>query len=226
MNFLQLAQAVKRESGLTGSVTGFVNAIAEDLRIFSWVNWAARDITLSREDWRWRRASAILASTTDQTNTSAAFGLTDFASWKPSNNVYRPSAYRVADTAASEHPLQWLDYDTFMQRFGIGTQTPGVSTYWTVSPSDAFMLGPAPDTEHYVRADYVRDYTEMTVDADTPLIPARFHMIIVWAALMEYGGFDAASEVYQRAEKNRASVWAQLIQSQTEPMSFTARSLA
>jgi hypothetical protein len=44
----------------------------------------------------------------------------------------------------------------------------------------------------------------MTVDTDTPMIPTRFHNLIVWRALAEYGGFDAASEVFTRADRNYA----------------------
>ena len=191
-----------------------------------WVNWAARDITLSREDWRWRRGMATLASTVTQVNAPAAFGLTDFASWKAGNATYKPSAYRVSDGASMEQPLAFVDYDTFRQRYLVGVQTPSAVQGWSVSPSEEFLLGPAPDSAHFVRADYIKDYTDMVADADVPAMPLRFHMLIVWRALMEYGGFDAASEVYQRAERNYNLAWPQLTQSQLEAPSFMARSLA
>jgi hypothetical protein len=93
MNYLQIAQAVKRESGLSGGgPSSIASALGDDARIFQWVNWAARDITLAREDWRWRRGAATLASTSNQTNTATDFGLTDFASWKDSAGLYKPSA--------------------------------------------------------------------------------------------------------------------------------------
>lgn len=227
MNYLQLAQAVKRESGLTSSgPTSIDGANAENLRIFNWVNWASRDITLMREDWRWRRGNATLASTTVQANPASAFGLTDFASWKAANNIYKPSAYRISDGASQERALEYMTYDEFRQKFSIGTQTPGAVQYWSISPSEEFLLGPAPDSEHFVRADYVKDYTDLALDTDTPPMPARFHNLIVWRALMEYGGFDAAGEVYQRAERNYTMTWPQLTQSQLETPSFRARSLA
>lgn len=227
MNYLQLAQAVKRESGLSGGgPISLSAAIGDDDRIFKWVNWAARDVTLAREDWRWRRGSATLASTTSMTNAAAAFGLTDFASWKDAAGLYKPSAYRIADGAQTEHELQWLTYDQFRKQFMIGTPATGSVQYWSISPTDEFLVGPAPDSAHFLRADYIKDYTDMAADTDVPALPTRFHMLIVWRALMEYGGFDAAGEVFMRAEKNYTLTWTSLVQSQLETPSMMARSLA
>lgn len=228
MNFLQMAQAVKRESGLgpAASIVAYSSATGDDLRMFDWVNWAARDITLSREDWRFRRGTATLASTTSIANTSTAFGLTDFASWKGENRLYKPSTYRVTDGITQEKDLTWMDYDSFRKAFLTGYHTPGSVQYWSISPSEELLIGPTPDSAHFVRSDYIKDYTDMAADADTVLIPPRFHMLIVWRALMEYGGFDAAGEVYQRAERNYTLGWPQLVQSQMDTPTIAARSLA
>jgi len=226
MNFLALAQALKRESGLSGSApTSAATTVLAEQRLFNWVNWAARDIHQAREDWRWRRGMATLPSTLNQVNPASAFGLTDFASWKAANREYKPTAYRIADGSTIERELVWLTYDAFRKTYFTGGQNSGVVQYWSVSPSDEFLLGPAPDSAHFVRADYIKDYTDMVADADVPAMPARFHMMIVWRALMEYGGFDAAGEVYQRAEKNYQLMWTSLVQSQLEMPTIQARSL-
>lgn len=226
MNFLQLTQAVRREAGAAGTITTLVGPNAETTRYLNWVNWAARDITLAREDWKWRRGAATVASTTAQTLTATDFGLTDFASWKRASRFYKPSAYRVTDGANSEHELQWMEYDQYRKSFLIGAPATASVQCWSISPSDEFLLGPEPDAAHFVRADYVKDYTDLSVDADIPLLPTRFHMLIVWRALMEYGGYDAAGEVFQRSEKNYTTLWTSLVQSQLEAPSFMHRSLA
>jgi hypothetical protein len=227
VNWLQLTQAVKRESGLgsAASIAGLSTATGDDLRMFHWVQWAARDITLQREDWRWRRGSVSVA-TTNAVNSPASLGITDFAGWKPSNNQYKPSAYRVSDGAAMEQELSYLEYDQFRKQFMLGAPVPGSVQYWSISPAEELLLGPAPDSAHNIRADYAKDYSELTADDSVPSLPTRFHMLIVWRALMEYGGFDAAGEVYQRAQANYQSAWTQLSQSQLETPGFIARSLA
>ena len=88
------------------------------------------------------------------------------------------------------------------------------------------MVGPTPDAPHMVRADYIRDVVDMAADSDVPGLPARFHMLIVWRALSEYGGFDAAGEVFQRASGNYNSLLSALHQAQLPGIRFTARPLA
>lgn len=225
MNFVQLAREVKRETGLSGGGPASVaTAAGDDLRIFNWVNWAARDITLQREDWGWRRGSATVASTLLQANTAAAFGVTDLATWKRENPTYKPSVRRLSEPG--EGPLRWLDYDSFRALFIVGTHTPGQPQYWSTSPAGDFLIGPTPDSACFLRADYIKDYTSLTADTDIPAIPARFHSLIVWRALMEYGGFDAAQEVYMRAEKNYDMAWPQLSQSELATPRFRARGLS
>ena len=84
MNFLQLAQAVKRESGLSGGgPLSVVTATGDDARIFQWVNWAWRDIALMHESWLFRRASAqgeTSAMTMAHDYGAPGFALTDFGS--------------------------------------------------------------------------------------------------------------------------------------------------
>ena len=229
MNWLQLTQEVKRESGLgnANSIVAYSTATGDDLRMFQWVQWAARDIFLSREDWRFRRGMATCASTTTVTNTAATqFGLTDFASWKTATDQYKPTAYRVSDGIAQEKALIWLEYDDFRDEFLTGQQSTGGLQYWSIGPDESFLVGPTPDAAHFIRADYVKDYQALTEDSSTPAIPSRWHSLIVWRALMEYGGFDAASEVMARAERNYTLGWPQLVQSQMDAPRFAARSLA
>ena len=65
-----------------------------------------------------------------------------------------------------------------------------------------------------------------TADTDTPAMPTRFHSLIVWRALTEYGGYDAASEVFQRADRNYTMAMPALLQSQLPQRWIAARGLA
>jgi len=230
VNFIQLAQAVKRESGLSGGgPVAYATATGDDARIFQWVNWAHRDICLMHESWLFRRGTA-LAETSTQTLphdlASPGFGLPDFAQWKSENNEYRPSAWRVADGQASEQELKFLTWDEFRKLFVLGTHTSGGLQYWSVDPAGLMYVGPTPDAAHKVRADYIKDVVDMAADADVPVLPTRFHNLIVWRALAEYGGFDAAGEVFQRADKNYNMGLSALLQSQLPKRWISARPLA
>lgn len=228
MNLLQIAQAVKRESGVgaANSITTVATATGDDLRIFDWVNWVCRAITLSRTDWRWRRGSATLASTSTIANTPAAFGIASFGEWKVPTQEYKPTCYRVSEGPIAERPLQWMDYDVFRQTFLVGVHTPGPAQYWSVSPTNEFLIGPTPDAPHFLRADYIKGYTDLTANDDVPAFPADYHMLAVWDALMEYGEFDAASEVYARAMRNASALRLRLLNDQASKPRFRARSLS
>ena len=231
MNWLQLAQEVKRESGLTGGgPSALATATGDDLRIFNWVAWAWRDIDLMHEAWLWRRGAALATTSASMTLPGAAippgFARPDFGSWIQSSDVYSPSAYRVTDGKIAERNLTFLEYDTFRRNFIQGTHTAAGLQYWTIAPSGDLMVGPTPDAAHVVRADYIKDHVALSADTSTPAMPARFHPLITWYALREYGGFDAASEVWQRADRNYGSGYSALAQAQLPRMRWRTRPLA
>lgn len=229
MNYLQLAQMVKRESGLSGGAPASISTAAgDDARIFGWVNQAWQDIFLAHESWRFRRGEALGETTTASmpaTATAPGFALTDFASWKPSAGDYKPSAWRTADGQVTERPLYWLEYETFRRRFVMGVHSAGPVRYWSVGPDEELLLGPTPDAAHMVRASYVKDFIPLAADGDEPTLPSRFHDLIAWRALREYGGYDAASEVFQRADQNYSSGMSALAQAQLQAPGFGAKPL-
>jgi hypothetical protein len=230
LNFLQLAQAVKRESGLSGGgPISVVTAKGDDARIFQWVNWAHRDICLLHESWLFRRGSAIGQTTVmamPHDLASPGFGLSDFANWKPQSIDYKVSAWRVSDGQQAEQPIAFLPWDDFRSRYVVGTHQPGGIQHWSITPSGEMQVGPTPDSAFSVRADYIKDVVDMTLDSHVPMIPARFHNLIVWRALLEYGGFDSASDVYQRAERNHSTGMPALLQAQLPQRWIAARGLA
>lgn len=230
MNFLQLAQAVKRESGLSGGgPISVVTATGDDARIFQWVNWAHRDICLMHESWLFRRGSALGETTVmamPHDLSAPGFGLLDFASWKPQSLEYKVSAWRTSDGQQAEQTIAYVPWDDFRTMYVMGAHQSAAVQHWSVDPSGQMQVGPTPDSAHKVRADYIKDVVDMTLDADTPMLPTRFHSLIVWRALLEYGGFDSAGEVYQRADRNYATGMPALLQAQLPQRWVAARGLA
>ena len=228
MNWLQLAQEVKRESGLTGGgPVAFASANGEDLRIFNWVAWAWRDIDLMHEGWAWRRGTATATTNGSMTLTGlTSFSLADFGSWLPASSIYNVSAYRISSGQSAENNLKFIDYDIFRRQFIQGTHTAAGLQYWSIAPNGDMLVGPTPDASHVVRADYIKDHVALSADASTPTMPTRFHPLITWYALREYGGYDAASEVWQRADRNYNSLYSALAQAQLPKMRWNMRPLA
>ena len=230
MNYLQLTQALKRETGLSGGgPASVVTATGDDARLFNWINWAWRDIQLMHESWLWRRGAALGQYATMEAASSLiapGFGLSDFADWKPESTEYKPSAWRVTDGQQAEMPLKFLTWDEFRSRFVAGVHSAGGLQFWSINPSGQMWVGPTPDSAHMIRADYIKDVQDLTADTDIPQMPTRFHNLIVWRALIEYGGYDAASEVFQRADRNYAMGMPALLQAQLPTRWIAARPLA
>lgn len=227
MNFLQLAQMVKRESGLSGGgPVSVLTAVGDDARVVSWVNSAYRMTVLGREDWAFRRG-ATSVTTSAASVLPSAFGLTDFLKWVPQGRHYQPAVYRASDGIASSGPLRFLPYEIFREHFLVAPPTAGTPQCWSINPSDsALLLGPSPDASVVVRADYIKAFVPLALDADVPVLPESFHELIVWRGLQEYGGFDAAADVVQRAGQNARDLWLAMAQAQLPSPGFARRPLA
>lgn len=231
MNLIELSREVKRESGLSGDGATTVSlAKGNDERILAWVREAWRDIDLMHETWTWRQAQAegqtSGAMLMEPGAAAPGFALTSFARWRQHTRLYQPTAFRVSDGLQAERPLGFLPYDRFRRLFMVGVHQPGGLQYWSESPAGDFMVGPTPDSTHVVRADYIRDHVPLVADTDTPALPARFHPLIVWRALREYGGFDAATEAYMRADRNLSGGLPSLRQACLPEIRFSTRGLA
>lgn len=207
MNFNQLAGRVKRESGRSGpSPAGVLSATADDARIYAWVADAWRDLQNEPVPWRFMRrtcVSPLVIGKQDYSNLD--LNIAEPRDWVPQGNDYRATLYEPANPA-SEWPLSFVPYEFFRRNYMTGQLAPGVPMYWTIGPLGKLYFAPTPDRAVTLRADYFRGPTELVNDADTPDLPARYHMILVWMAMMQLSGMDAAPEVFARAAGNFATV--------------------
>lgn len=95
-----------------------------------------------------------------------------------------------------------MDWTTFRDLYQYGSMRTTYSRPVVVSvkPNKDLAFGPSPDRAYFIGAEYYQKPTEFSADGDEPALPDRFHMMIVYRAMMFYGGFEAAPEVYQRGE--------------------------
>lgn len=199
--FLQLVQDVARESGTVpniGDPTTLLGATGRNLRIVNWVRDAYTDIQNDRADWRWLEAefSGQTISGTQEYN-SAAMGISSrFSKWifDPGEDDGYWSIYLTSDGVAEEGLLQYRDWHYMRRHILIGTQSSAKPVYITVRPDQSLVLYPTPDAAYTIRGRYYKAPQTLSVDADTPEMPAQFHRLIQWKALMLMGAFDEAME--------------------------------
>lgn len=205
MNYLQLINRTRVECGVSGASTPLTTAqglTGEAARIAAWVNTAWNDIQTAREDWQWMRLPVEFNLVTQQqvyTPAQAGVGAT-LANWK--RDSFRCSS--VGQNYQDEQLMNWMDYNVFRNLYQYGRMRTTYARPVVVSivpgVTKNLAFGAIPDQPYVITGEYYYLPIEFALDADTPAFPDRFHMAIVYRAMMYYAGFEAASEVYQRGE--------------------------
>lgn len=228
MNFLQLVQRAKRESGrLTAGPATVAAAAGRDALLVDWVNEAWRAIQMMpARNWRWMRRTALAALSPGQGSyTPASLGIAALGYYARRTDAYAPTVFDPA-TLASEAPLSYLEYEQFRSAYIVGPQTSAWPQHWSTAPADgSLLLGPAPATALSLRIDYYSAPQELSADADVPEMPAKFHPLIVWATMSQVAGFDAAPETLARAYDNYQRDLSALINEQGDNIAFGANTL-
>lgn len=99
-------------------------------------------------------------------------------------------------TRIGDAPLVFLPYSDFKVMYR--TVQPGVPSAWTIQPNRTLALNAVVESETPVTVERFNLPGRFTQDDSVPALPAGHHMMIVWRALMMYGGFDEAGAAYQR----------------------------
>lgn len=201
MNFLSLVQRLRSEAGVSGAdPTTCQGQTGETLRLVRWINEAWFDIQNVHHDWFFLRGSFTFNTNTvaaQQSYTPAQCGITNFGEWKKDS----ARIYAIGMGVSNEMILPYIGWDEFRNLYLYGnmrltTQRP---VLYTIDPQYNFVLGATPDTSGYtVDGEYFAVASYMVNDTDIPIMPAQFHMAIVWRALMAYGLYEGASEAVDR----------------------------
>lgn len=203
MNFLELVNRTRVECGVSGpTLPTAQNLSGEAARIAAWVNSAWVDIQTAKEDWQWMRAPVEFNTITQQqiyTPTQAGVAST-FANWK--RDSFRCSS--VGQNYGDEQLLNYMEYTTFRNLYQYANMrtTYARPVVVTIVPgtNKSLGFGAIPDQPYVISAEYYKKPTEFSADTDEPDLPSRFHMMIVYRAMMYYAGYEAAPEVYSRGE--------------------------
>ncbi len=203
MNFLQLVNRARIECGVSGpALTTTVGVGGEAQRFTQWINSAWVDLQTAKEDWQWMREAVQFNTVTQQqlyTPTQAGVGST-FGNWK--RDSFRCSS--VGQAYKDEQLMNYMDYNTFRNLYIYGNMrtTYARPVVVSIAPGGdkSLAFGSIPDQPYVITGEYYKKPSEFAADTDEPGIPERFQMLIVYRAMMFYGGYEAAPEVFQRGE--------------------------
>ena len=218
MNFLQLVQEFRRQARISGTGPSSVVSQTGNMQLaVNWILQAYEDIQNLHTDWMFLEndfSFNTIASTQNYTSTSIS--LSEFGEWK--TNSFR---YYLASTGSSgEQWLPHLRYEKFRDWYLFGparTQT-GQPHRFTVVPDLSLSIFPLPDAIYTVVGRYYKKPQTMTANADIPIIPVKYHMIIVYRAMMHYGGWDVANEIFSRGQNEYMTLLNKLERTQLPKM--------
>lgn len=206
MNYLQLVQALHRESGAAGNAPSAVtNQTGEALRLVNWVKSANLYVQNLWVNWKFLRETYSQALT-PSTNTLSAPA--DLGMWD--TDTFRLTEVGETDSssilAAEYEDVKGEEVD----------DTAGTPWRATVMPDGSLRFEGTPDAADTFTADYYRvpDETELTANTDTPTIPARFHDVILGRALILYANFEGAEEIRKQGVEIYTDYLARLENSQ------------
>ncbi|MDP3908884.1 MAG: hypothetical protein Q8Q14_00695 [Gemmatimonadales bacterium] len=175
-------------------------------RLVTWIGAANLDIESAHTDWDWLRTSAsfttVAGTHTYTLGTGAGtVGVTaaTFGAWAR----HTGRVYLTATGTDDEQHLDYIPYDGWRDSYLIGSlrSTNVRPTVVAISPAKGLCLPPTL-AGYTISMDFFSapETLDTADDADTPRLPAQFHMAVVYRALMMYGAYESASEAYDRGE--------------------------
>lgn len=203
---LQLVQRLHAECAIPGDPPSTLAGLAagsEAQRLKDWIIDAWVEILELHPDYKFRRRSCSFTTINQQgTYTQVECGLTDGSVGVWLLDTFR--YYITASGTASEQHLGEINYDVWRNEYLFGANRTHYTQPLVVgqNPSnDGLVIGPIPTSGYTIIGDYYLAPTadRLALDADVPGLPEKYDSLgIVGKAMIEYGGFEAANDAYQR----------------------------
>lgn len=219
MTYLELVQAAVREcrfgipvpSAVSG-LTGLADAIAR------WVALAAAEIDNENpRGWRWMRVRGFTATLTvgdmDYSVTTVAppgLNLTTFAEFNPR------TLYTQKSDGTQKKALTLIDYDKWMATYRLGDFQSGQPTLGAMADADTLLVNTLPDLAYQIKGDFWKKASALAADADTPNMPAKWRMLIVWEAVKAAAQDRENATLYSRAEEKALAIRSQMMPAELE----------
>jgi hypothetical protein len=206
---LELVRRLHTECAIPGNPPATIEGLAagsEAQRLTDWIIDAWVEILTLHPDYKFRRRSCSFATVDQQgVYTQTQCGLTEGSVGRWILESFR--YYTTASGFPSEQYLYEIDYDDWRDEYLFSTNRTNYTQPLSVgqNPSnDGLVIGPIPASGYTIIGDYYLAPTadRLVLNGDTPGLLEKYDSIgIVGKAMIEYGGFEAASDAYQRGQR-------------------------
>jgi hypothetical protein len=218
-------------SAITTVLPSVVGATGSLGRIVGWVADSYSDILMDQDDWSFMRSTALFGAGASFTTifgqaryplggTGWLTGGTveGFGKWA-TDSIW---SFTTATGPSDEINLGEVTFDEWRADYmnGANRNVRSRPQVFAVGPDQSLCLGPNVNALYTVTADYFVAPTDLVLDTDVPVFPARFHMLPVYRTLIKAGQYESAPELVQRGEQENAGMYAQLLAARAPVMSF------
>lgn len=178
MNYLQLCQRLRQESGGSGQgPQSVVNQIGENKLYTDWVNQAWTEIQNVRDDWFFQWANG-------QVNVAEG-----------ANIVTLPADLRKLSTLLIDgERIGLVDWPVFSRHF-LNNSNLGKPSVVSIAPNGQLYLNTTADQAYTLSFEYFTRPQILATNDDIPTLPSEYHMLIVYKAMMFYGAYEGAGDV-------------------------------
>ena len=204
LTYLDLVQRTSIECAVPGTGPDTVaGASGQVLDFCQYVANAWMELQTMHDDWSFMLVSpgvsfVTVAAQSLYTPTQAGVSAGEVSSWK--RGTFRN--YLTATGTPSEVRMQWIDYDEWRDCYQIGTlRTTQVQPMMFSITPELSLVVQCPLAGYTITADYYSAPVRLSGNSDTPSIPRRFNMAIVYRAMMDYGVFESDPEIYQKGKR-------------------------
>jgi hypothetical protein len=107
----------------------------------------------------------------------------------------------VSTGAIDEQYLKYTPWDSFRDLYLMGANRTvvGRPIEFTIKPDDSIQFWPIPNGIYNINGEFYKRGYSFTSDIDVPVFP-RFHLMIVWKAVMMYSGWSGNPSLFAYAE--------------------------
>lgn len=178
MNYLRIMQLTDMACGLQGDIDTVNNLKDIQVNIAEFVNLAYYDVQVMRDDWKFMQRTLVTSvSQIDPTVLNASVG-----KW---GKVYY-----------SNREVRFVPYDEYLT--SDWTVTSGPPKMYTIVPETNQVVFNNLDNFYAIKARYVTVPDVLEADSDVPILPIRFHNILVYKAASDFGSWLGNSEIEDR----------------------------
>lgn len=213
MNFLEIAKRVRQECGISGEGPAAVQGQSGiSAKLVAWVLSAYEEIqTLQPWRFNWAQHTQALTAGVALYDPVIGWGL-DYRELTP-EPIF---VYRTLDGARSKHwlcPVSWAEMREMSQ---VGIQ--GVPVYCATRPDSKIQLHPEPMAGLTAVIEYIKNPHKLVNNLDTPVFPERYHMAVVWRAVMFWASHDENPGLYGAANQHYQTILRKMIRSELPTM--------